>query len=248
MPSVPVPMGPLWPMIVYPSEPQAPTPTLGSVAGGALPARTYMVAATYTGLYGESGLSVGARIDLKANTLLTVSLSVPPSGVWPFGVSQFNTYVGPTISGWFFLQTPPTSLSGTWTEPTTGATETGPIAPQGWGTVLQFRNPAVKVPWSHLIAVRHDSYSTSGVFQSVVERIEQHLEFNVDFSNGSDDTNQWQEFMQTCAMMGQPFDYYPDSTAPEYGTYYCLDTDWDQKYRGPGIYNWSMKLYRQVST
>lgn len=67
-----------------------------------------------------------------------------------------------------------------------------------------------------LEAIRHDSITTSGIKQSVVERVDEFIELPFETIPESDLTS-WQEFM-TWAIKGNQFTYYPNAAVP--GTYY----------------------------
>ena len=92
-------------------------PTLTSVAGGSLAARTAWVTVTYTtSPGGETLASTEASIALSANTLLVVDS--PPSETRAAG---WNVYVSETASGGEQKQNSTAIAIGTnWTEPTSG--------------------------------------------------------------------------------------------------------------------------------
>ncbi len=100
-------------------------PTLSSVAGGGLPARTAWVVVSYQTAAGSVVPSAEASILLGANTLLVVDS--PPGAT---GATGWNVYVSEQEAGAETQQNTGALAIGTnWTEPTGGATTTGVAAP-----------------------------------------------------------------------------------------------------------------------
>lgn len=92
-----------------------------------------------------------------------------------------------------------------------------------------------------LEAVRHDSITTSGIKQSVLERIDEFLELSFEDVPESDLAT-WKAFFSV-ALAGSQFTYYPDSTVP--GTYfdYTLeDMAWRPKWKSWKNYSFAIRM------
>src|SRR5579863_3046145 len=111
---------------------------------------------------------------------------------------------------------------------------------------LQFIYPPSGLPANFMEAVRHDNIASSGVRESIIERIDNFLQLNMRTVLSGLDLQNWSVFME-CALQGNPFSYYPDSTLAAYTNYTLEDTTWDAAWRTPGIYTFKMK-FRQVVT
>jgi len=70
-------------------------------------------------------------------------------------------------------------------------------------------------------AVRHDSITSSGIRQSMVERVDRIKPVNFEFVPWSDLTN-WQNFLNY-AIQGGSFSYYPDSTLTGFQTWELVE-------------------------
>jgi hypothetical protein len=96
--------------------PQAPMPVLSYIAGGYLPARTYSVAAVFTGIAGVAGAaSAAVTIELPPATLLSVALPVIPDGAQGFIVNA-----GETEQAMHRQSVSPTASIQAWIEPVQG--------------------------------------------------------------------------------------------------------------------------------
>lgn len=100
-----------------------------------------------------------------------------------------------------------------------------------------------------LVAVRHDSITTSGLKQSVVERVDEFLELTFE-DVPETDLASWKAFM-AIALTGAQFTYYPDSTVP--GTYfdYTIENmDWRPKWKSWKNYSFNiiMRLWHGTAT
>lgn len=85
------------------------------------------------------------------------------------------------------------------------------VWPSGGANTLTFVYPPRNVPYVHYTAVRHDTFSTAGVKQSILERIDTFVNFDMlHVINGADATA-WASFMLNSGLLGQAFDYYPDA-------------------------------------
>lgn len=113
-------------------------------------------------------------------------------------------------------------------------------------TIVDFTpsNPAVKkTPQGvgPLVAVRHDSITTSGIKQSVVERIDEFFDLSFEDVPLSDLAG-WKAFMTT-ALTGAQFTYYPDSTdALTYFDYTLENTDWRPKWKSFKNFSFTMLM------
>jgi hypothetical protein len=87
-------------------------------------------------------------------------------------------------------------------------------------------------------AVRHDNVASSGIRETVLERVDTFLEAN--FLIPAADLAAWQAFLDY-ALTGAPFAYYPDNSAPDFTNYQLEDTDAKIEYSAPGRYALPMK-------
>jgi hypothetical protein len=112
-------------------------------------------------------------------------------------------------------------------------------------SVLEPTYPAFQKPMApQQNVVRHDSITSSGIKQSVVERREKFLPLNWPFVPQAD-IAEWTTFMNW-ALDGQVFTYYPDSTDPTTHTDYSLeDTNWLPKRAafGHGTHSINMRVW-----
>lgn len=104
--------------------------------------------------------------------------------------------------------------------------------------------PTGKQPVDAMSAVRHDSITTAGLKQSVLERIDA---LNpVEFKNvPQSDIASWQSFM-SWALAGGSFDYSQDSGAT-FETYTLEDTDWAPKWVAPQVFSLSFTMRKLVT-
>jgi len=116
---------------------------------------------------------------------------------------------------------------------------TGPVA-------LLFQRPPRRVPAFSFAATRHDNIASSGVRESIVERIDQFLELEMEYVALGSDVQNWSSFM-LWALRGGPFAYYPDSAQTTSTNYWLEDTNWSADYKSAGQYTFKLKL-RQVVT
>lgn len=115
----------------------------------------------------------------------------------------------------------------------------------GMGTVdFSPANPAVKktpTQVAPLVAMRHDSVTTSGIKQSVLERIDEFFELSFEDVPESDLVN-WKAFM-SFALTGGQFTYYPDATDVfTYYDYTLENTDWRPRWKSWKNYAFTMTL------
>ena len=106
--------------------------------------------------------------------------------------------------------------------------------------------PVNKTPQNELEAVRHDSVTTSGIQQSVVERVDNFL--TLDFQNVPEgDMAAWYSFM-VYAVTGGLFSYHPDSTSATALEWILADTAWKPKRVAFQLYSFTLRMRRLVPT
>jgi hypothetical protein len=111
---------------------------------------------------------------------------------------------------------------------------------------LAFTYPPRNVAAYNSVARRHDNISSSGVRESVLERIDNFLEIEMQTVLDGADVADWNAFMQYVLQGGQ-FSYYPDASQSAFTNYWLEDTTWKAGYKAPGIYSFKLK-FRQVVT
>jgi hypothetical protein len=111
---------------------------------------------------------------------------------------------------------------------------------------LQFQRPPRKVPAYEFKATRHDNIASSGVRESVLERIDTFLTFEMEWVAIGSDVQGWSSFM-LFALSGGQFAYYPDASLPSFTNYWLEGTDWTADWKSAGQYTFKLKL-RQVIT
>ena len=91
------------------------------------------------------------------------------------------------------------------------------------------------------VATRHDSITTSGLQQSVTERVDRVFDLEFPFVPQSDLAG-WDAFI-TWAIQGQQFNYIPDSTnTGTFVTCFLMSTEVPYKRVGYQLYSVSLKL------
>ncbi len=116
---------------------------------------------------------------------------------------------------------------------------TGPVT-------LAFTYPPRNVAAYNSVATRHDNVASSGVRESVLERIDNFVEFDMQFVLLGADVTAWNGFMRY-ALTGGQFAYYPDSSQAAFTNYWLEVTTWNAAYKAPGLYSFKLK-FRQVLT
>lgn len=116
---------------------------------------------------------------------------------------------------------------------------TGPVT-------LQFQRPARKVPAYSYTAARHDNIASSGVRESVLERIDSFLTFEMEWVGIGSDVVAWNSFM-LFALTGGQFSYYPDASQSAFTNYWLEDTDWTADFKAAGQYTFKLKFRQVVS-
>lgn len=121
------------------------------------------------------------------------------------------------------------------------------VYPLGDGMVtLVFQRPPNKVPAYSSVAVRHDNVASSGMRESILERIDNFLDLDMDWVAVGSDVEAWAQFM-SYALQGGVFAYYPDSSQPTFTNYWLEDTNWTAAYKAAGQYSFHLK-FRLVVT
>ena len=111
---------------------------------------------------------------------------------------------------------------------------------------LPFNYPPRNVAAFNSVATRHDNIFSSGVRESILERIDNFLEIEMQTALAGTDVASWNAFMQY-ALQGGQFSYYPDASQSAFTNYWLEDTTWKAGYKAPGIYSFKVK-FRQVVT
>jgi hypothetical protein len=110
---------------------------------------------------------------------------------------------------------------------------------------LQFLAPVTMVPGTDLIAVRHDNIASSGVRETILERIDEFLEFTMQRIVIGADLAAWDAFMRY-ALQGGTFDYYPDAELPDFSVYTLEETGYNAAYKWPAWYTFKTKFRKWV--
>jgi len=116
---------------------------------------------------------------------------------------------------------------------------TGPVT-------LLFQRPPRRAPAYEFRATRHDNIASSGVRESVLERIDTFLTFEMEWVAIGSDVQSWSNFM-LFALTGRQFAYYPDASQPAFTNYWLEGTDWTADWKNAGQYSFKLK-FRQVVT
>jgi hypothetical protein len=110
---------------------------------------------------------------------------------------------------------------------------------------LSFVLPPRQQPGYSKTAVRHDNLSTCGVRESVLERVDEFLEFSLEWIQPGTDLDNWRAFLDH-ALTGAPFAYYPDAAQASFANYVLEDTETQIQYQAPGAYTLRLKLRKQT--
>jgi hypothetical protein len=111
---------------------------------------------------------------------------------------------------------------------------------------LPFTYPPRSVAAYNSVATRHDNISSSGVRESILERIDNFLEIEMQTVLAGADVASWNAFVQY-ALQGGQFSYYPNASESAFTNYWLEGTTWKAGYKAPGMYSFKMK-FRQVVT
>ncbi len=94
-----------------------------------------------------------------------------------------------------------------------------------------------------LSGVRHDSTASIGYQQMITERVDTFLNLEFPFIPASDIPS-WIAFMEF-AIPGGIFNYYLDSTSPDFAEYTLETPSWKTKRVAPGVFSVTLK-FRQL--
>ena len=111
---------------------------------------------------------------------------------------------------------------------------------------LNFTTPPTRQPAVWKAAVRHDNVATSGVRESVLERVDQFLEINMDWIRSGSELAGWQSFLDH-ALTGATFDYYADASVASSLTCVLEDSEARMEFKAPGLYSLTLKLRKAVT-
>lgn len=115
---------------------------------------------------------------------------------------------------------------------------TGPVT-------LNFQYPPRRMPAYSYEAVRHDNVASSGVRESITERIDEFLTLEMDWVLAGSDINAWNAFV-AYALSGGQFSYYADAAQSAFTNYWLEDTRSSAQFKAPGKYTLSMKFRQAV--
>ena len=116
----------------------------------------------------------------------------------------------------------------------------------GTEQTLRFVSPPTRQPAAWKTAVRHDNVSSAGVRESVLERVDQFLEINLDWIRSGTDAANWQAFLDY-ALTGAAFAYYPDASVASFTNYTLEDTDARIEFKAAGVYTLALKFRKAVT-
>jgi hypothetical protein len=111
---------------------------------------------------------------------------------------------------------------------------------------LSFMRQPRHVPAYFLEATRHDNIASSGVRETILQRVDQFLALEMEYVALGADVSGWRDFM-SYALGGGPFSYYPDGGQPSFTNYWLEDTSWTAAYKSAGQYSFTLK-FRRVAT
>ncbi len=112
-------------------------------------------------------------------------------------------------------------------------------------TTLAFQRQPRKVPAYIYEGVRHDNVASAGVREAVFERLDQFLDFEMEWVAIGSDVIAWASFM-SFALNGGQFSYYPDSSLTTFTNYWLEDTTWYSAYKVVGQYSFKLKFRKVI--
>ena len=115
----------------------------------------------------------------------------------------------------------------------------------GTEQTLNFDFPPRQLPGYQKTAVRHDNVSTAGIRESVLERVDEFLEFSMEWIRAGTDLANWQAFLDH-ALTGVAFAYFPDAAQSAFTNYLLEDTETQIEYKAPGVYTVKLKMRKQI--
>lgn len=108
-------------------------------------------------------------------------------------------------------------------------------------TTLAFTYPPIqKAMVDDREALRHDSMTSSGLRQTVLERVDIIKPLQIEFVPW-EDLPAWEPFIDF-ALAGGTFDYYPDADLSAFQTCELMDTTFSPKFNVRGLSKFSLKL------
>ncbi|MFB3921605.1 MAG: hypothetical protein ACE145_07775 [Terriglobia bacterium] len=110
---------------------------------------------------------------------------------------------------------------------------------------LNFVFPPRQVPGYRKTAVRHDNVSSAGLRESILERVDEFLEFTMDSIQSGSDLAAWRAFLDH-ALTGEAFAYFPDAAQTAFTNYTLEDSETQIEYKAPGNYQLRLKLRKQI--
>jgi hypothetical protein len=116
----------------------------------------------------------------------------------------------------------------------------------GTEQTLSFVSPPTRQPGNWKSAVRHDNVSSSGVRESVLERVDEFLEINLDWIRAGTDLANWQAFVDH-ALTGAAFAFYSDASVTSFINCVLEDTEARIEFKAVGVYSLTLK-FRQAVT
>jgi hypothetical protein len=245
-----IPPSPVRSKVVFPSQPpQVPPPALSSTAGGVLPATTYYAKTTWViqtqdGVQHESPPSDETSFLVAADNLLVVGS--PPSMPMPYALVGWNVYVGNSKGSERLQNSAPLTIGSAWQEPATGLVAGAP-PPSTWGIALIFTYPGKDFPYSNRDWHGHDEFSTAGVQQSITWYVDNLLDFTMPFIQDGNDVAAWDQFLAV-AIQRVPWDFYIDSTQPQYITVIMTTTKPKLAYKAPGLWTVDIQARQAILT
>jgi hypothetical protein len=118
--------------------------------------------------------------------------------------------------------------------------------PGSGATTLTFQRGPRKVPAYFQVAARHDNIASSGVRESVVERVDNFVELEMEYVGIGADVQAWSSFI-AYALQGGSFSFYPDASQSAFTNYWLEDTTWNAAYKAAGQYSFKVKLRTVVT-
>jgi hypothetical protein len=115
----------------------------------------------------------------------------------------------------------------------------------GTSQTLNFVSPPTRQPGVWKTAVRHDNVSSAGVRESVLERVDEFLEINLDWIRAGADLANWQAFLDH-ALTGTVFSYYADASIASFVNCVLEDAETRIEFKAAGIYTLTLKMRKTV--
>ena len=116
----------------------------------------------------------------------------------------------------------------------------------GTEQTLSFVFPPRQQPGYAKTAVRHDNVAACGVRESVLERLDEFLEFSLEWIQAGADLANWHAFLDH-ALTGAAFAYYPDAAQTGFANYVLEDSEVQLEWKAPGVYTTKLKFRKLVN-